>query len=384
MEPHRWGYTILVLLTALLLLPGVHALGCRVATSNGMLPDVDCDGVPDAFDNCPSVHNPDQYDTNRNGIGDACDSLIEEVHVNPDSHIQQGEMAHITARLINNRDADISDLALTITNKDLGIDTTDTLPFIPAGQTAVLDFWLPIPKCAKVQAYPLSISVAFQDPSVGARSTEVQKQTIYVEKNNVCNAAAGPLDNTIIKVFDQVDVDRGENALLPITIVNLNSEQVTYDLALDDQGMGGSWRIDPNSRVIIPAGHDDSRYLYVQTEQWTQPGTHTVVLSVTSGNQKTEVPIKVYVRGTQFASGVPIFPIIFQILLIVLVLALIVFAIVIAVRSTRRNGKQRAGNHEVEPYYDDAKPTAAKAARTAPRKTVSIEPAEERRAETYY
>jgi len=97
------------------------------------------------------------------------------------------------------------------------------------------------------------------------------------------------------------------------------------------------------------------------------------------------VPIKVYVRGTQFASGVPIFPIIFQILLIVLVLALIIFAIVIAVRSTRRNGRKDAkGDHKVEPYYDDAKPTAAKAARTAPRKTVSIEPAEERRAETYY
>jgi DNA-binding beta-propeller fold protein YncE len=35
--------------------------------------DADRDGVIDARDNCPGVANPFQQDTNRNGIGDACD-----------------------------------------------------------------------------------------------------------------------------------------------------------------------------------------------------------------------------------------------------------------------------------------------------------------------
>ena len=36
--------------------------------------DIDGDGVPDALDNCPTVFNPDQRDSNLNGIGDACET----------------------------------------------------------------------------------------------------------------------------------------------------------------------------------------------------------------------------------------------------------------------------------------------------------------------
>ena len=36
--------------------------------------DTDSDGVLDNVDNCPNVYNPDQTDTNGNGIGDACES----------------------------------------------------------------------------------------------------------------------------------------------------------------------------------------------------------------------------------------------------------------------------------------------------------------------
>lgn len=36
--------------------------------------DTDGDGIPDVHDNCPLVPNPDQTDSNGNGIGDACDT----------------------------------------------------------------------------------------------------------------------------------------------------------------------------------------------------------------------------------------------------------------------------------------------------------------------
>ena len=39
-------------------------------------PDADGDGVPDASDNCPSAANPDQADSDGDGLGNACDPVI--------------------------------------------------------------------------------------------------------------------------------------------------------------------------------------------------------------------------------------------------------------------------------------------------------------------
>ena len=40
----------------------------------GRLRDTDKDGIADNLDNCPKKYNPDQKDSNNNGIGDACET----------------------------------------------------------------------------------------------------------------------------------------------------------------------------------------------------------------------------------------------------------------------------------------------------------------------
>ncbi len=39
--------------------------------------DIENDSIPDSTDNCPDAYNPDQYDSDSDGIGDACDSMTD-------------------------------------------------------------------------------------------------------------------------------------------------------------------------------------------------------------------------------------------------------------------------------------------------------------------
>jgi hypothetical protein len=45
-------------------------------TADTLVVDGDGDGVPDDIDNCPDTFNPDQFDSNWDGVGDACDPFI--------------------------------------------------------------------------------------------------------------------------------------------------------------------------------------------------------------------------------------------------------------------------------------------------------------------
>lgn len=51
--------------------------GNSVCTPDEENPDSDGDGIPDSQDNCPNVANPDQADSDNNGVGDACEAELD-------------------------------------------------------------------------------------------------------------------------------------------------------------------------------------------------------------------------------------------------------------------------------------------------------------------
>ncbi len=66
--------------------------------------DIDEDGIIDGEDNCPHAYNPDQMDSNTNGIGDACDAptLIKLTDFSATAKNKKIILAWITASEFNN------------------------------------------------------------------------------------------------------------------------------------------------------------------------------------------------------------------------------------------------------------------------------------------
>jgi hypothetical protein len=65
----------------------------------GACADSDGDGVCDSVDNCPAVPNPDQKDTDKDGIGDVCDAPpVLACDVNNDSKVTQADLLAIRAK----------------------------------------------------------------------------------------------------------------------------------------------------------------------------------------------------------------------------------------------------------------------------------------------
>jgi hypothetical protein len=69
--------------------------GCDVCPGFDDLADNDVDGVPDDCDNCPDTPNPNQVDTDEDGIGDACEVVCGDT--NRDGQANVGDAVYMIA-----------------------------------------------------------------------------------------------------------------------------------------------------------------------------------------------------------------------------------------------------------------------------------------------
>ena len=249
---------LLLLVGALILVTVQSALavnppsfgGCFISTGHGLIADIDCDRFPDFDDNCPDVPNAEQSDQTGNGIGDACDLVIENIAADP-SVALQGRSLITNVRFTNYRAYDLRNLRVIAEIPQLGVGDTISVSVLPMLATTVQEVIMRVPDCARPGEYDLVTTIEYPF-SAGKKEVFVQPIRVAVQESGAC--ALDPQGKTIVDIIEIQDVDPVSGGVYPFTITNNEQSSKAYTLTIDGIAEWGAAQIEPGTLIVVPSG----------------------------------------------------------------------------------------------------------------------------------
>lgn len=310
--------------------------GCQIPYNYVYLDDLDCDSIPDAADNCPGVQNPDQYDTNTNGIGDACDLIIEAVTVTPQP-VLDGKAFSVDVNLANLRPTPVHNVNVELLMPSLGVRRVQNFGTIRPYSTASIRFVQKNAPCPKPGVHDLYLRAT--SPALSGN----QEQVVYRAKVDALPSPAcqqttnysAPL--TIVDVLEIQDVTPGQTARFPFTITNTGAEAKAYTIELLGVQGWASYTVQPGALFVVPPGAKVAGELQLAVTPSKQPGPQTFIFQVASTDDVVQQLIVARIQQpTSFGSSFPFF-----FITAVVIVALMLYAIVLAVHRASRKKRRR-------------------------------------------
>lgn len=285
----NYAFTMLVFLSLLVSMFPISAQECRISTGHGLLADVDCDRVPDIFDNCPGIFNPDQTDEDRNEVGDPCDQLYQSYMAS----FQPPQVIEPT------------------------IEKTEEKPVQEQ------------PKKEEKKTVQTLSEEAFPYATVLTEETQMKLLSQH-------DVAAG-----------------GAGVVYPVRILNKADRIKQYALTMFNVDAFGTYRIDPGSVVLIQPNEEKTLYVYIQADSTARLGEHSFTLRIESGEEMAQAVLRANIFGErQPASAFKISDKTGMALLTVLVIILLIALVVVLSRKSngKSNGKSKGGKVRYSNY----------------------------------
>lgn len=260
---------------------------CAIKIDGRLYDDTDCDGVIDREDNCRETANPDQSDSNRDGVGDACDVVVSCV-VDAQG-LGGGQSAAVDVLVENNMDRSLSASRVTASIPDLGASRGYTLGELPAHSAEQVTIRTRLPACSQAGRYRVDCTLR----AAGVSSED--DTSIRLGESRTCTRG----EESEADVYEVQDVVAGSpyGASFPITIRNNEQVQKSYVLKAEGIAPWGDYVFESGSVVVVPAGGQEHANLRVFAPQQLQEGEYPFRVSIASGGDQRDVVLVAKVVG---------------------------------------------------------------------------------------
>ncbi|MBN1645875.1 hypothetical protein JW868_02430 [Candidatus Woesearchaeota archaeon] len=302
--------------------------GCMLPDpySARMVADKDCDNVPDNVDNCPEVHNPGQWDANRNGIGDSCEVVIESFSVLPGTDLKEGQAFTVSVSFANLAPEKLYNVQVEAAVDAFGLFGSELVDRMEIGETRTVTFRFNIPQCIDPRDAIVKVKVRYFEREVIGRNAN-----LHISEGQ-CDLEV--VHNSVVDVFDIQDVVVGESTSFPMLVENTANVDKSYVVTVQGVDSWGSYYVDGGNVVIVPAGQKKTVNLVVTARQDIDSGERVFMATLTQGYEIQEILLTANVKQKEsesygFTGG---FVLALRIILVILLLALVVYAVFLAVK----------------------------------------------------